>query len=157
MKQPKALIVYASLSGCTEEIASFLGEQLENQGATVKVVEVSDDGAQGYLLNDICVMATYSFEYEDQILPEETVKFYNSLPKLDLKGKVFGCLGSGQDFYEDYGGAIDRFDEQFEKTGAQRGTNVLKIEFDMSSPEDEENIENFAKNLMSTYRETVAE
>ncbi len=152
MKSPKVLIVFASLTGNTEEIAENLGQQLRDLGAAVEVVESLQVEADEFLEQDICVVATYTYGTDGE-LPDEMIDFYEDLATLDLTGKIYGVLGSGQEFYEHFCRAVDYFENRLQTTHATRGSRALKFELNAQSPEDQVQIMNFAKELWKAYRD----
>lgn len=152
-KKPKISILYASLTGNTEEMAYLLYKEFQQYDVEIDVDELEMVSAKDFAKNDICVIATYSYDSGDEILPEETMDFFKTIEENDFKGKVFGVLGSGQDFYDDFCGAVDKFEQQFIKAGAVKGSDSLKFEWDISSPEDEEALCQFASNILKTYKE----
>src|SRR5574337_317511 len=83
---PLAKIVYASMTGNTEEIAAVVAEKLESLGL---VVDLED---------------------------------------LDLTGKVFGVIGSGDTFYDEFCKSVDDFEAAFTKTSATKGADSVKVD-----------------------------
>ena len=81
-----AKIVYASMTGNTEEIADIVAKKLEELGHTVDVDECTTVDAADFEDADICIVATYT--YGDGELPDEIVDFYEDLADLDLSGKI---------------------------------------------------------------------
>ena len=73
--------------------------------------------------------------------------FYEGLKELDLSGKIYGCLGSGEAFYGNFCKSVDDFDERFQLTKAIRGADVVKIE-ENAKDEDRLNIDRFAQQLV---------
>lgn len=144
-----ALIVYASMTGTTEDIAELLAQDLRDLDIDVLVKECTEVYPKEFLDYDICVMATYTYG-ADGDLPEEAEDFYYDLEEINLERKIFGVLGSGDRIYKKFCPAVDDFDKQFEKTGATRGSETLKINL---SPDqkDKENIKRFAENLVKAY------
>ena len=55
-----ALIVYASLTGNTEEIADIVADQLEALGVDVEVKECSPAAPEDFLAYDMNIIATYT-------------------------------------------------------------------------------------------------
>lgn len=121
----KAMIVYASLTGNTEEGAEILEEAFEEAGVDVEVVEASFADPEDFLDYDIVVVGTYTYG-PDGNLPEEIVDFYEELEEVDLSGKVFGTFGSGDDFYEKYCKSVDDFDQKLTQAGASQGFQPVK-------------------------------
>lgn len=145
----KALIVYASLTGTTAGIAELLAQDLRALNIQVLVKKCTEVYPKEYLDYDVCVMATYTYG-SDGSLPEEAEDFFYDLEEVNLTGKIFGVLGSGDLIYEKFCPSVDDFDMQFEKTGAKRGTENLKINLDPDE-KDKENIRSFAANLVEAY------
>ena len=108
-----AKIVYASMTGNTEEIADIVAKKLEELGHTVDVDECTTVDAADFEDADICIVATYT--YGDGELPDEIVDFYEDLADLDLSGKIFGVVGSGDTFYDYFCHSVDEFVDSLEK------------------------------------------
>lgn len=66
-----AKIVYASMTGNTEEIADIVAEALENLAIEVDINECTQVDADEFEEADICIVATYT--YGDGELPDEIV------------------------------------------------------------------------------------
>lgn len=144
-----AKIVYASLTGNTEEIADIVAEALENLDFDVEIDECTDVDADDFLDADLCIVATYT--YGDGDLPDEILDFYEDLTELDLSGKVYGVVGSGDTFYgEMFCRSVDQFEEAFAKTGAKKGADSVKVEFN-AEEEDIEHLEDFVKSLAKNF------
>lgn len=148
----KALIVFASLTGNTEEIAYMLGEKLRELNVETEVEECMQLYPEEFKDVDICVVATYTYG-ADGNLPDEIIDFYDDLQELDLTGKIYGVLGSGQTFYEHFCRAVDYFEQQFQKTNATKGAEPLKFELNVSKDE-EHKLDKFAKSLVETYHKS---
>lgn len=142
-----ALIVYASLTGNTEEIADILAEALEELEVDVTVKECTSATADEFQNYDICVVATYTYG-TDGDLPDEIVDFYEELEEEDLTGKVYGALGSGDTFYDKFCQSVLDFDAQFAKTGATKGAENVLVDLNAEA-EDIQHIEEFAKHLVA--------
>ena len=128
-----AKIVYASMTGNTEEIADIVAKKLEELGHTVDVDECTTVDAADFEDADICIVATYT--YGDGELPDEIVDLYEDLADLDLSGKIFGVVGS-----------VDEFENQFTFTGATKGADSVKVDLS-AEDEDIENLEAFAEKV----------
>lgn len=142
----KALIVYASLTGNTQEIAQKLGEKLEKLNIKTEVEECMNVYADEFKEMDICVVATYTYG-TDGNLPDEILDFYDDLKELDLSNKVFAVLGSGQIFYEHFCRAVDYFEEAFLQTKAKKATESLKFELNLNA-EEEYKLDRFAQEIL---------
>lgn len=115
-----AKIVFASMTGNTEEIADIVADKFRDLGVEVDVDECTTVDAEDFLDADIAVVATYT--YGDGELPDEIQDFYEDLAGLDLKGKLYGVVGSGDTFYDEFCKAVDDFDRCFAATGAEKGS-----------------------------------
>lgn len=146
----KALIVFASLTGNTEDMAHLLGEKLQKLGVETEVEECMQLYPEEFKDVDLCIVATYTYG-TDGDLPDEILDFYEDLETLHLQGKVYGVLGSGQTFYEHFCRAVDRFEKQFELTKARKGATSLKFELSVRKKE-EYKLEAFAKSLVETFK-----
>src|SRR5690554_1839517 len=151
---PKALIIYASLTGNTEVIANSLSAYFDQLNVQNRVMECTQINPDAFLLYDICVVATYTWGREGE-LPDEINGFYDDLEKLDLSNKVYGTLGSGEELYGYFCKSADDFDAQFQKTKAIKGAEVVKIELSPNE-EDEQNIKQFAQSLLAKWNEIAA-
>jgi flavodoxin short chain len=145
----KALIVYASMTGTTAGIAELLAKELRVLKIDVLIEECTQVYPNEFIDYDICVMATYTYG-SDGSLPEEAEDFYFDLEEVNLSGKIFGVLGSGDRIYEKFCPAVDDFDKQFEKTQATRGVKTLKINLSPNQA-DIQNIKIFAEDLVASY------
>ncbi|MGT2934810.1 flavodoxin [Streptococcus castoreus] len=139
-----AKIVYASMTGNTEEIAEIVANKLQELGHDVDIDECTTVDASEFEDADIAIVATYT--YGDGDLPDEIVDFYEDLQGLDLTGKLYGVVGSGDTFYDYFCKSVDDFVEQFALTGATEGASAVKV--DLAAEEDDiEHLEAFAEQL----------
>ncbi|HCM89438.1 MULTISPECIES: flavodoxin [Vagococcus] len=142
-----AKIVYASLTGNTEEIADIVAEALEEKNIDVEINECTQVDAADFLEADICIVASYT--YDDFELPDEIIDFHEELLELDLTGKVFGVVGSGDSFYTYFCQVVDQFDKAFISTGATKGADSVKVEL-AAEEDDIVSLEAFAQKLVET-------
>lgn len=123
----KAQIVFASMTGNDEDMAEILEENLQDAGFDVENIDVSFADASSYLDADLCVMVTYT--YGEGVMTDELKDFYDQLITLDLSGKKFAVMGSGDKTYKDhYCENVDDFEKAFIKCGAIETAKPVKIE-----------------------------
>lgn len=123
----KAQIVFASMTGNDEDMAEILEENLQDAGFDVENIDVSFADASSYLDADLCVMVTYT--YGEGVMTDELKDFYDQLVTLDLSGKKFAVMGSGDKTYKDqYCENVDDFEKAFIKCGAVEVAKPVKIE-----------------------------
>ncbi len=148
----KARIVYASMTGNTEQCAEILEEALEDLGVEVLLEESALADPFDFEDDDICIVGTYTWG-PDGNLPDEILDFYEELEEVDLSGKVFGAFGSGDTFYGDkFCQSVVDMDQQLEKTSATRGADCLKIEL-LPEEDDIAALETFAAHLLQSWEE----
>lgn len=143
-----ALVVYASITGNNEEVAEIVNEELKRLKINSTLKEISITNAEEFENVDICVVCPYTYGEGD--LPEEGMDFYDDLPNVNLKGKIFGCAGSGDTYYEQFATAVDDFADAFIKAGATKGAENLKIDLAVDET-DLKNIIDFTKDLVATF------
>ena len=78
-----AKIVYASMTGNTEEIADIVAEAFEDLELEVEIDECTQVDAADFEEADICVVATYT--YGDGDLPDEIVNRWTTSKQSLLK------------------------------------------------------------------------
>lgn len=123
----KAQIVFASMTGNDEDMAEILEENLQDAGFDVENIDVSFADASSYLDADLCVMVTYT--YGEGVMTDELKDFYDQLVTLDLSGKKFAVMGSGDKTYKDhYCENVDDFEKAFIKCDAVEVAKPVKIE-----------------------------
>ena len=106
-----AKVIFATITGNNEDVAK---EEISQADAT----EFNDV--------DICVVVPYT--YDEGALPEEGLDFYEDLQDLDLTGKIYGCAGSGDTFYDDdYCRAVTDFSNALKKAGATQGAKDVFV------------------------------
>ncbi|MCS5459358.1 flavodoxin [Enterococcus faecalis] len=120
-----AKIVYASMTGNTEEIADIVAEAFEDLELEVEIDECTQVDAADFEEADICVVATYT--YGDGDLPDEIVDFYEDLQEIDLSGKIFGVCGSGDTFYDDFVNRWTTSKQSLLKLGQKKAPTALKL------------------------------
>ena len=145
----QALIVYASLTGNTEEIAEITAEFFKEAGVDVDIVECVQADPADFEEYDYCVVVSYTYGVDGE-LPDEILDFYEDMEDVNLTGKIYGVVGSGDTFYEDYCTAVDDFEEQFEKTGATKGATGVKVDLN-AEEEDVENLKMFVSDMIKAY------
>ncbi len=129
----KICIVYASLSGNTEDIANLIKANLEkNYLVDLKPAEYT-------LFNDVSsydgiIIGTYT--WNDGIIPFEFNQFFTSIDER-IKDKYIGIYGSGDMKYKFYCTAVDSFYNKVKSFGTKISENKLKMEL---GPDNEEKI-----------------
>ncbi|MCM3783929.1 flavodoxin [Neobacillus mesonae] len=127
------LIVYASLTGNTEEIAELIAEGVKKAGHNTVMKSAENCSADEMLKYDGTMIGLYT--WGDGDLPDEFLDFYEELDELDLRGYKVALFGSGDTSYDLFCGAVDTAEAKLKERGAIVTEPSLKIEY---SPLDEE-------------------
>ncbi|MEE6691869.1 flavodoxin [Lactiplantibacillus plantarum] len=121
-----AKVIFATITGNNEDVADIITEKFEKLGVDVAKEEISQADATEFNDVDICVVVPYT--YDEGALPEEGLDFYEDLQDLDLTGKIYGCAGSGDTFYDDdYCRAVTDFSNALKKAGATQGAKDVFV------------------------------
>lgn len=141
-------IVYASMTGNTEEISEILEDAVKEAGFDVEREECSEVDVDFFDDADACIIATYT--YGDGELPFEFEDFYDELEEKDLSGKIFGVVGSGDREYGDlFCKSAHDFVEALEKSGAKKVAETVEIE-NNAEDDDVEALKKFVAELTAS-------
>lgn len=146
----KVLLVFATMSGNTEEIADLIQEGIESEGLEVVKKEIDEVAADQMENFDSIILGAYT--WGDGELPDEFEEFYDEMDDVNLEGKNFAVFGSGDTMYPIFCGAVDVLEEKIKEKNGNLLLEGLKIE--LSPEDDEDGVErsksfgvNFAKAL----------
>lgn len=145
MNLMKARIVYASMTGNDADMADILEEDLQDLGFDVETSEAEFTDASDYLSSDLCIFITYT--YGEGTMTDDIADFYDQLKDLDLSGKYFTVMGSGDMMYADhFCENVFDFEKMFKQVGAKEVTKPVTIE---NAPNDDDikAIDNAAKEM----------
>lgn len=131
----KIIVVYASMTGNTEEMAAAITEGAKEAGAMVVTKEAFDANASELQDYDGIIVGAYT--WGDGELPDEFLDFYEELDSLDLSGKKAAVFGSGDTSYPIYCGAVDIIEAKLKELGAEIVCECIKFEYDPSASEKE--------------------
>ncbi|MCA1292648.1 flavodoxin [Paenibacillus sp. alder61] len=129
----KIIIVYASLTGNTEEMAELIAEGIRDTGVAADLKMVEDCSAALLLEYDGYLLGTYT--WGDGELPDEFTDFADELEDIRLQGGPAAVFGSGDTTYRLYCGAVDELEGRLRKLGASIVQDSLKVEYG-PSPEE---------------------
>lgn len=140
----RILILYASATGNTEEIACLLEQHIDKNEfeVTLKNFEMDDLDVQQLHLYDGILFGTYT--YDDGDLPFETEVFADLLETTELPGKIVGVFGSGDLSYFDFCGAVDTMQERFRQAHAKVLEHAVKVDLLPEEPEELQSIQKLA-------------
>jgi len=143
----KALIVYGSTTGNTEDVANTIGAVLKDGGLDVDVKNAAGVQAgklaEGY---DAVLFGCSTWGDDEVELQDDFVPLYENLDQAGLSGKKTAVFGCGDSSYEFFCGAVDAIEEKAAQLGADIAVASLKIDGD---PEDGE-VENWARDVLNS-------
>jgi len=127
----QVIIVYASMTGNTEEMAEAVAVGLRESGVDPVLVSVLDTNAANLRKYDGFLLGAYT--WGDGELPDEFLDFYEELDEIDLQGMKGAVFGSADSSYQHYGAAIHILEEKIAERGAEKALEGLKVELGPSS------------------------
>ncbi|MFH5185883.1 flavodoxin [Paenibacillus sp. TAB 01] len=141
----KVLIVFASMTGNTEEMAEAIRDGVRDAGIEPEFKSALD--ASGSELTEYDGILLGAYTWGDGDLPDEFLDFYDEMDGLDLTGKKAAVFGSCDSSYSSYGAAVDTIIEKLKELGAEVVLEGLKVELNPSNDEKQECF-NFGKQLV---------
>lgn len=124
----QAKVYFATITGNNEDVADVIVETFQNESVEVTKEDIQLVDPQDISSTDTDIVVVVPYTFDKGSLPDEALDFYEDLVDTDLSGIVYGVSGSGDDFYgNDFAVAIDKFEQQFEKTGAVKGAEGVKV------------------------------
>ncbi|MCO7126869.1 flavodoxin [Sporolactobacillus shoreicorticis] len=144
------LIVFASETGNTEEMAQKIAEGVKRAGNDPVVKDVLQLSAS--VFDDYKGIMFGSFTDGMGDLPYSVEDVLDNLNENDLKGKVAACFGSGDSSYGLFAAAVDTIQETLEQCGAEIIEDNFKVELSMTKEERDQAIqlgESFARKLLA--------
>ena len=103
----KIAIVYSSITGNTAELAGMLVECVKEQGMKVDVYSPQDFCREKVDAFDAVLVGTYTWGSGE--IPREMLGVYRHFEKAGNKHVVTAVFGTGDSFFAEFCGAVDRF------------------------------------------------
>ena len=145
----KALIIYGSTTGNTENVAKQIGKVLTQGGHEVCLQDVRnakvEEMGNGY---DITVFGSSTWGDAEIEFQEDFAPFFDDMDKADLKGKKVAVFGCGDSSYTFFCGAVDSLQEKVEAMGGLIVNDPLKIDGDPGDASGD--IDSWAKEIAAT-------
>ncbi|XEC95457.1 flavodoxin [Paenibacillus tarimensis] len=133
---PTVIIVYASMTGNTEEMAEAVAEGVREAGVDPVVKSVLDANAGELAEYDAVILGAYT--WGDGELPDEFLDFYEEMDEIDLSGRKSAVFGSADSAYPQFGAAVDTLLEKLRERGAENVLEGMKVELGPSDSEKQE-------------------
>lgn len=128
------LIIYASMTGTTEQMALFIADELKRAGEEVVVKEAFEAYAEELMGYERILIGSYTWGNGE--LSDEILGFYDELANIDLKGKAAAAFGSGDSSYDYFARAVDILEGTLRNQGCEIITKGLKVDSYLESEKD---------------------
>lgn len=122
----KVLLVYASMTGNTEEVTNLVEKGLLSAGVSVDKKDVVDVDLGTIEEYDSIILGAYT--WGEGALPDEFLDLYDDMETIDLSGKTFAVFGTGDTSYAIYCGAVDILEDLIKDRGGKLALEGLKVE-----------------------------
>ncbi|RXZ80541.1 flavodoxin [Paenibacillaceae bacterium] len=132
----KICIIFASMSGNTEEMADAIAAGVREAGVEPVVKESMDASASELEEFDGILLGAYT--WGDGELPDEMLDFYEEMDDVDLAGRKAAVFGSADSSYPEFGKAVDLLIEKLQERGAEVVMEGMKVELSPSADERDE-------------------
>lgn len=126
----RIIIVFASMTGNTEEMADAIAEGLKEAGIEPVVKNVIDTNAEEITHYDGIILGSYT--WGDGDLADDFLDFYDEMDDIQLDGKKAAVFGSCDSSYSEYGAAVDILVTKLKELGEEVILDGLKIELSPS-------------------------
>ncbi len=134
----KALIIFGSTTGNTEEMSDLVKKALEEADFEAEVKDVTDASVSDLTAeHDLLLLGCPAYGDDEIELQEDFADFYDQLDGIQLNGKPFAVFAPGDTSYEHFCGSVDMLEEKFEEMGGKLVNDGLKIDGDPGDAEDE--------------------
>ncbi|WP_028563079.1 flavodoxin [Paenibacillus pinihumi] len=133
------IVVFASMSGNTEEMADAITAGIREAGIEPVVKEVMDTNASELEAYDGIILGAYT--WGDGELPDEFLDFYEEMDEINLEERKIAVFGSGDSSYPIFGAAVDILSAKLEERGGKKVLDGLKIELNPSADEKQDCIQ----------------
>ncbi|MBU9712285.1 flavodoxin domain-containing protein [Evansella tamaricis] len=107
MERYRVAIIYASVTGNTEELAEMVRNCLKNYRIYLEVYTSKSFSVKKINHFDAIVVGTYTWGNGE--IPEELNDLFNAIAYEGNKNIVTGVFGTGDSFYPHFCGAVDKF------------------------------------------------
>lgn len=130
----KCVMIFASMSGNTEEMADHIAGAIRETGNEIEVIDIMTT-PEAFILEEYDGIILGAYTWGDGELPDDFLDFYDEMEEIHLTGKKAAVFGSCDSAYPKYGAAVDILEEKLRERGAEVVMEGLKIEL---TPEDED-------------------
>lgn len=145
----KALIIFGSTTGNTEEMADAIGKVLKESGLETETKEVTEAAVEDLTADhDVFLLGCPAYGDDSIELQEDFQEFYEQLEGVRLNGRPFAVFAPGDTSYEFFCGSVDLLEEKMEELGGKMVVDGLKVDGDTEGNEKE--IEEWARSVAAS-------
>ena len=144
----KALIIFGSTTGNTEDMAETIQQVLNGSGWEAVKKNVQDASVEDLTGgHDLVLLGCPATPYGDDTveLQEDFEAFYENMDGIRLDGVKVAVFAPGDTSYEHFCGSVDMLEGRLKELGAEVVVDGLKVDGDPGDAEDD--IEDWAKSL----------
>ena len=134
----KALIIFGSTTGNTEDMADSIKQVLEESGVETEIKNVTHAAVEDLTADhDVILLGCPAYGDDTIELQEDFEDFYENLNGIKLNGKRYAVFAPGDSSYEYFCGSVDVLEDRLEALGGALVTTGLKIDGDPGDCEEE--------------------
>ncbi|WP_300669611.1 flavodoxin [Desulfoluna sp.] len=133
----RALIIFGSTTGNTENTAERIGGILNDKGLEVTVQNVSDVTPGNEAEFDLVLYGCSTWGEDEIELQDDFIDYYEEMEKAPLRNKKIGVFGCGDSAYPCFCGAVDAIEEKVRNIGGSLVIEGLKIDGDPDESEED--------------------
>ncbi|CEG21353.1 Flavodoxin [Planococcus massiliensis] len=105
--KPKIAVVYASVTGNTKAVAEMIGEVFQAKELELELWPAKDFVLTELSRFDIVLVGTYTWGNGE--VPKELYSLFDALENQERKNLVTAVFGTGDSFFAEFCGAVNRF------------------------------------------------
>ncbi|PRX34712.1 flavodoxin I [Orenia metallireducens] len=139
----KAIIVYGSTTGNTEELSEIVEGVLTDK---YEVKRINVIKAEVEMLKEFDLILLGSSTWGSGELQEDFYEFYDNLDEVDLSAKQGAVFGTGDESFPEFCGAVDILEDKLKDLGVNVLAEGFKWDGDINT-EAEKQVENWVENL----------
>ncbi|MFD2444922.1 flavodoxin domain-containing protein [Bacillus sp. CGMCC 1.16607] len=141
-------IVYTSITGNTKELVDILGDLFLVRDVELRVMQAHEIRLNK--LNEYDAIVIGSYTWGNGEIPPEMLPLYRAFEEQEVKSVITGIVGTGDQFYPYFCGAVDEFrDMLYVHTGLAA---TLKVEL-APQAEDKVRCQSFVEVLLNRLEE----
>jgi flavodoxin short chain len=134
----KALIVFGTTTGNTEDMAGMVKKALDKTGFETELKNVVDATPESLTgAHDLLLLGCPAYGEDTVELQEDFEEFYEQLDGVRLNGKPFAVFAPGDSSYEHFCGSVDMLEDKMTELGGKLLLDGLKVDGDPSDASGE--------------------